>query len=270
MQVAAPSNYEEKLKVLNEMKEKFYKLSEEYKEAHAEIKRGVETRDLKSNALQEEMNTVNAEMAKLNKFGKEVEEEMKTAMVTYDQGVELMKDLSSNDLIALISLKKPDNEVVAVMNAVSAILGKSRGWENAVKHVTTKDFMFNIGEVDYEKLPYETVEAAREFQKQYNSESVLRKEKSAGAFGTWIDGICLVREIIDDKMVDLQEMQAKAKENAEAYNVNKEKLLEFQDQLKRQGETINAKSAEILALKDQMAKIGKLQFGDWKNFYGDQ
>ena len=45
MQVAAPSNYEEKFKVINEMKEKFYKLSEEYKEAHAEIKKGVETRD---------------------------------------------------------------------------------------------------------------------------------------------------------------------------------------------------------------------------------
>ena len=65
-------------------------------------------------------------------------------------------------------------------------------------------------------------------------------------------------------------MQAKANESAKAYNVNKDKLLEFQDQLKRQGEAINAKSVEILALKDQMAKIGKLQFGDWKNFYDDQ
>ena len=118
----------------------------------------------------------------------------------------MMKDLSSNDLTALITMKNPDSEIIAVMDGVAAVLGKPRGWDNTIKNVVGKDFMFSIGEVDYEKLSFDRVQAAREFKDKYNSSSLMRKDKSAGAFGTWIEGIVSVRAIIDDKMVDLQEM----------------------------------------------------------------
>ena len=90
----------------------------------------------------------------------------------------------------------------------------------------------------------------------------MRKDKSAGAFGTWIEGIVSVRAIIDDKMVDLQEMQAKANANAKEFNARKDNLVEFQNELKKQGESLNAKSAAIYALKEEMARIGKIQFGE--------
>ena len=153
-------------------------------------------------------------------------------MVVYEKGVEMMKDLSSNDLIALVQMKNPDQEVVAVMNGVQSVLCKALGWENVVKNVTGKDFMYNIGEVDYEKLQFETVERVRNFKNQFSSSSVLGKNKSAGAFGTWLEGICLVRDVLDDKMADLKEKQAKANLNAQTYNENQKKLEAFQNEMK--------------------------------------
>ena len=45
MQVQQPANYEQKFKIITEMKEKFYKLAEEFKEAQAQLKKGVEARE---------------------------------------------------------------------------------------------------------------------------------------------------------------------------------------------------------------------------------
>ena len=36
----------------------------------------------------------------------------------FDKGVEELKELNSNDLTALISLKDPDSDIVAVMDCV--------------------------------------------------------------------------------------------------------------------------------------------------------
>ena len=52
-------------------------------------------------------------MNELTNFGKEVEEEMKSAFGIFNQGMEELKELSSNDLTALISLK----ETIGIDNA---------------------------------------------------------------------------------------------------------------------------------------------------------
>ena len=219
--IEKPTNYAEKLQVINAMKDRFKTLSEDFQQRQNDLKRKVAEREDKNNALLEEHGKVNAEMEALNTFSEEAKNDMKAAMVVYEKGIEMMKDLSSNDLIALVQLKNPDPEIVAVMNGVQSVLCKAIGWENAVKNVTSKDFMYSIGEVDYEKLQFETVEKVRNYKKQYSTSSVVGKNKSAGAFGTWLEGICLVRDILDDKMADLKERQAKANLSAQTYNENK-------------------------------------------------
>ena len=83
-------------------------------------------------------------MNELTTFGKEVEEEMKASFGIFNQGMEELKELSSNDLTALISTKDPDSDIVAVMDAVLVLQGKEKGWENLISCMTSKDFMYNI------------------------------------------------------------------------------------------------------------------------------
>ena len=165
--IEKPTNYAQKLQVINAMKDRFKTLSEDFQQRQNDLKSKVAEREDKNNALLEEHGKVNAEMEALNTFSEEAKNDMKAAMVVYEKGIEMMKDLSSNDLIALVQLKNPDPEIVAVMNGVQSVLCKAIGWENAVKNVTSKDFMYSIGEVDYEKLQFETVEKVRNYKNQY-------------------------------------------------------------------------------------------------------
>ena len=62
-------------------------------------------------------------MTKLTEFGEKVDAEMKQSIGIYNQGVEEIKELSSNDLTALVETKNPGADIVAAMDSVLMLLG---------------------------------------------------------------------------------------------------------------------------------------------------
>ena len=62
-------------------------------------------------------------MTKLTEFGEKVDAEMKQSIGIYNQGVEEIKELNSNDLTALVEIKNPGADIVAVMDSVLMFLG---------------------------------------------------------------------------------------------------------------------------------------------------
>ena len=62
-------------------------------------------------------------MTKLTEFGEKVDAEMKQSIGLYNQGVEGIKELKSNDLTALVEIKNPGADIVAVMDSVLMFLG---------------------------------------------------------------------------------------------------------------------------------------------------
>ena len=62
-------------------------------------------------------------MTKLTEFGEKVDAEMKQSIGIYNQGVEEIKELNSNDLTALVEIKNPGADIVAVMDSVLLLLG---------------------------------------------------------------------------------------------------------------------------------------------------
>ena len=139
-------------------------------------------------------------MNKLTTFGKEVEEEMKASFGIFNQGMEELKELSSNDLTALISTKDPDSDIVAVMDAVLVLQGKEKGWENLISCMTSKDFMYNITQFRSEDSEPEQLALAAECRKLFEPATVKPKSKAAGAFAFWVDGICCLRKVHDEKL----------------------------------------------------------------------
>ena len=67
-------------------------------------------------------------MESLQTLGQQVDNEMKESIGIYNQGVEQLKELSSNDLTALIDNKNPDADIVAVMDGILVLQGKEKGW----------------------------------------------------------------------------------------------------------------------------------------------
>ena len=62
-------------------------------------------------------------MTKLTEFGEKVDAEMKQSIGLYNQGVEEIKELNSNDLTALVEIENPGADIVAVMDSVLMLLG---------------------------------------------------------------------------------------------------------------------------------------------------
>ena len=62
-------------------------------------------------------------MTQLTEFGEKVDAEMKQSIEVYNKGVEEIKELSSNDLTALVEIKNPGADIVAVMDSVLLLLG---------------------------------------------------------------------------------------------------------------------------------------------------
>ena len=62
-------------------------------------------------------------MTQLTEFGEKVDAEMKQSIGIYNQGVEEIKELSSNDLTGLVETKNPGADIVAVMDSVLMLLG---------------------------------------------------------------------------------------------------------------------------------------------------
>ena len=62
-------------------------------------------------------------MTQLTEFGEKVDAEMKQSIGIYNQGVEEIKELSSNDLTGLVEIKNPGTDIVAVMDSVLMLLG---------------------------------------------------------------------------------------------------------------------------------------------------
>ena len=74
--IEKPTNYAQKLQVINAMKDKFKTLSEDFQKAQDELKGKVVMRQDMNDNLMEEHTKVNAEMEALNKFSEEAKKDM--------------------------------------------------------------------------------------------------------------------------------------------------------------------------------------------------
>ena len=142
------------------MQDKFLAASEEYKTAKTAIEAKVAERDERVNSLNEEAKQVQVSVDKLMSLKTDTETEMAESIKAYNEGVELIKTLSSNDLTALIENKSPDSDVVAVMDGVLVFQSKETGWANANSLVSSKDFMYNISQFNHENLEASQLEKA--------------------------------------------------------------------------------------------------------------
>ena len=145
-----PTNAKEKYEILKSMQEKFLELSQEYKAAKSVIEAKVEERDASVAEIAKEQKLIEAKITSLTKLGEQIDAEMKQSIGIYDEGVELLAELSSNDLTSLVDNKTPDADIVAVMDGVMMLLGKEKGWANTCAIVCGKDFMYSISQFNYE------------------------------------------------------------------------------------------------------------------------
>ena len=146
-------------------------------------------------------------MQKMMELGKDIETSMKSAVVGYNSGVEELKQLSSNDLSVLCNIKTPESDIVAVMDSVLIMMQIETGWENTIKMMTGKDFMLNISQFSPETVNSEVVQQAIAMREKFDPPTVKSKDKSAGTFAIWIDGIISIKSIHDGKLAQLQQLQ---------------------------------------------------------------
>ena len=255
-----PTNAKEKYEILKSMQEKFLELSQEYKAAKSVIEAKVEERDASVAEIAKEQKLIEAKITSLTKLGEQIDAEMKQSIGIYDEGVELLAELSSNDLTSLVTIKTPDADIVAVMDGVMMLLGKEKGWANTCSVVCGKDFMYSISQFNYETLEEAQLAKAAECRNGFDPATIKAKDKSASAFAVWVDGICRVRKLHDEKVPKLQALQNTINANTKAFDAKREGINGFQLELKAEGESCNEKAKQLLALKEEMEKISKITF----------
>ena len=126
--------------------------------------------------------------------------------------------------------------------------------------MTGKNFMYNIAQFSYKSADPDHIELAAECRKGFDLSLVKSKSKAAGAFALWVDGICSIRRVHDEKLPKLQVLQAGANEATEQFNIKKEELNAFQLEIQQEGTVCNEKAKELMAIKEKMEQISQLKF----------
>ena len=73
-------------------------MAEDINAMSEQVNFALKVRDKRIKAVNESQDAINAGMQKMMELGKDIETEMKSAVVGYNSGVEELKELSSNDL----------------------------------------------------------------------------------------------------------------------------------------------------------------------------
>ena len=154
-------------------------------------------RDERAAKLKAEHEAVTAKMEALAKLGQDIDAQMAEAGPQYNAAVEELKELSSNDLTRLVQLESPEKDIEKVMDSVMVLLGESTGWEAAQKAIVSKDFMYNVGNYDYEKVSASALEQIQAWKGDFDPETLGAKTKAARAFALWVlavQRLCVVHQ----------------------------------------------------------------------------
>ena len=85
--------------------------------------------------------------------------------------------------------------------------------------MTDKNFMFNVSQFSYKTADPDHLDLAAECRKGFDLSLIKSKNKAAGAFALWVDGICNIRRVHDEKLPKLQVLQAGANEATGKFNI---------------------------------------------------
>ena len=90
----------------------------------------IKTRDKRIAMVNQQSQLINQRMAEMSEYGRTVQDEMNLAVNGFNSGIKALQDLNSNDLNALLSLENPDNDIVATMDCVNALMQREVGWDS--------------------------------------------------------------------------------------------------------------------------------------------
>ena len=84
--------------------------------------------------------------------------------------------------------------------------------------------MYSVSQFKYETLAEAQLKKAAECRNGIDSAAVKAKDKAAGAFALWVEGVCKVREIGDEKVPKLKELQAEIEEQKPKFDAERESI----------------------------------------------